>query len=125
MQYAPDTDASLIRSGLTDFATLLTSVETSAGQLQQATGIFRSGLADGAGEGFAPRAVELGVRGEGDLVQVVRGLAPGEAVVTQAQFMLDSESRVQEAIAKFLKRGLAKPTPSNAAPPQAGRNHGG
>lgn len=54
---------------------------------------------------FAPREVELGVRGEGDEIQIVRGLGPGEAVVTQAQFMLDSESRVQEAIAKFLKRG--------------------
>jgi hypothetical protein len=38
-------------------------------------------------------------------VQVTRGLEPGEAVVTQAQFMLDSESRLQEAITKFRERG--------------------
>jgi RND family efflux transporter MFP subunit len=57
------------------------------------------------GEGrFEPREVRLGVRGDGDDVQIVRGVAAGERVVTQAQFMLDSESRVQEAIAKFRAR---------------------
>jgi hypothetical protein len=35
---------------------------------------------------------------------------PGQAVVTQAQFMLDSESRVQEAIAKLGERGTVAPT---------------
>jgi len=54
---------------------------------------------------FDPREVKLGVRGEGDVVQVLLGVEAGEAVVTQAQFMLDSESRVQEAISKFLERG--------------------
>ena len=29
----------------------------------------------------------------------------GELVVTQAQFMLDSESKMQEAIARFRQRG--------------------
>jgi Cu(I)/Ag(I) efflux system membrane fusion protein/cobalt-zinc-cadmium efflux system membrane fusion protein len=53
---------------------------------------------------FGPREVELGVRGEGDRIQVVTGVEPGEFVVTQAQFMLDSESRIQEAIAKFRER---------------------
>jgi len=58
------------------------------------------------GEGrFEPREVELGIRGQGDRIQILDGLQAGEAVVTQAQFMLDSESRVQEAIAKFMGRG--------------------
>jgi Cu(I)/Ag(I) efflux system membrane fusion protein/cobalt-zinc-cadmium efflux system membrane fusion protein len=57
------------------------------------------------GEGrFAPREIELGIEGEHGRVQVLRGLHPGEAVVTQAQFMLDSESRIREAIAKFTDR---------------------
>jgi RND family efflux transporter MFP subunit len=60
---------------------------------------------DLGGGRFEPREIQLGVRGQGDNVQVLHGVAPGEAVVTQAQFMLDSESRTQEAIAKFLKRG--------------------
>ena len=62
---------------------------------------------DLGGGRFEPREIQLGVRGQGDNVQVLHGVAPGEAVVTQAQFMLDSESRIQEAIAKFLKRGSA------------------
>jgi Cu(I)/Ag(I) efflux system membrane fusion protein/cobalt-zinc-cadmium efflux system membrane fusion protein len=71
--------------------------------------VLRSGQRDlvfvDRGEGrFEPREVELGIRGEGNEVQIVSGLAAGEAVVTQAQFMLDSESRVQEAIAKFMRR---------------------
>jgi Cu(I)/Ag(I) efflux system membrane fusion protein/cobalt-zinc-cadmium efflux system membrane fusion protein len=74
--------------------------------------VLRSGKRDlvfvDLGQGrFEPREVDLGVRGEGDEVQIVKGLVPGEVVVTQAQFMLDSESRVQEAIAKFMERGTA------------------
>jgi Cu(I)/Ag(I) efflux system membrane fusion protein/cobalt-zinc-cadmium efflux system membrane fusion protein len=77
--------------------------------------VLRSGERDllfvDLGKGrFEPRQVQLGVRGEGDVVQVVQGLNAGESVVTQAQFMLDSESRVQEAIAKFLQRST-KDTP--------------
>ena len=79
--------------------------------------VLRSGERDlvfvDLGEGrFEPREVMLGIRGEGDVVQVASGLAAGEAVVTQAQFMLDSESRVQEAIAKFMSRGSAEAAPS-------------
>ena len=56
----------------------------------------------------------LGIRGEGEDVQVLEGVQAGESVVTQAQFMLDSESRVQEAIQKFMKRGTS-----------SAHNHGG
>jgi Cu(I)/Ag(I) efflux system membrane fusion protein len=48
-----------------------------------------------AGEGlFEPRAVRLGARA-GGRVQVLDGLAEGERVVTRAQFLLDSESRLR------------------------------
>jgi len=72
--------------------------------------VIRSGERDivfvDLGQGrFQPREVELGVTGEGDRVQIILGVAAGEAVVTQAQFMLDSESRIQEAIAQFRQRG--------------------
>jgi len=57
------------------------------------------------GEGrFEPREVTLGIEGDQAQVQILSGLVAGDAVVTQAQFMLDSESRVQEAIAKFMQR---------------------
>ena len=51
-----------------------------------------------AGEGlFIPREVELGIESDGQL-QVVKGLAAGERVVTSSQFLLDSESNLQAAI---------------------------
>jgi Cu(I)/Ag(I) efflux system membrane fusion protein/cobalt-zinc-cadmium efflux system membrane fusion protein len=57
------------------------------------------------GEGhFEPREVKVGVRGERDRIQIVEGLSAGEEVVIEAQFMLDSESRIQEAITKFRER---------------------
>jgi Cu(I)/Ag(I) efflux system membrane fusion protein/cobalt-zinc-cadmium efflux system membrane fusion protein len=58
---------------------------------------------------FDPREVTLGVKGDKGMIQVVDGVAAGEEVVTQGQFMLDSESRIQEAIAKFRDRSRATP----------------
>ncbi len=50
------------------------------------------------GEGkFAPREVELGVR-DVDLVEVISGLSEGEEVVTRANFLVDSESRLKAAL---------------------------
>jgi YHS domain-containing protein len=49
------------------------------------------------GEGrFEPRAVETGWR-FGDEVEIVRGLAPGERIVTSGNFLIDSESRMKLA----------------------------
>ncbi len=53
---------------------------------------------------FEPRQVRMGLAGEDGMVQVLEGLAPGEAVVTSGQFLLDSESRLREAIQKFLSQ---------------------
>ena len=53
---------------------------------------------------FEPRTVQMGLAGEDGMVQVLRGLAPGEAVATSGQFLLDSESRLREAIQKYLSR---------------------
>lgn len=72
------------------------------------------------GEGrFEPTEVELGVKGEDDRIQIVKGVAPGEKVVTQAQFMLDSESRIQEAIAKFRQRAKSAGQDKNDPPSSA------
>jgi Cu(I)/Ag(I) efflux system membrane fusion protein len=43
---------------------------------------------------FEPRGVKLGAR-VGDRVHVAEGLKEGESVVTRAQFLLDSESRIR------------------------------
>jgi Cu(I)/Ag(I) efflux system membrane fusion protein/cobalt-zinc-cadmium efflux system membrane fusion protein len=61
---------------------------------------------------FEPREIDLGIRGEGDVVQVLDGLEPGELVVTRGQFMLDSESSIQAAIARFMNNGAATAEPA-------------
>ena len=59
------------------------------------------------GEGrFRPQEVRLGMAGQDDRIQILEGVEPGQEVVVQAQFMLDSESRIQEAISKFMTREL-------------------
>ncbi len=52
---------------------------------------------------FQPREVELGAEGEDNQFQVLDGLSEGEEIVVSAQFMLDSESRLREAIQKMLE----------------------
>lgn len=55
-----------------------------------------------SGGRFEPRLVKTGLQGENGHVEVVQGLFEGEQVVTSAQFMLDSESKLREAIQKML-----------------------
>jgi Cu(I)/Ag(I) efflux system membrane fusion protein len=50
---------------------------------------------------FAPREIRLGSEGRG-AVQVLDGLREGEEVVTSAQFLIDSESNLREAIQKII-----------------------
>jgi len=54
-----------------------------------------------AGEGrFAPRAVEIGRRGDG-YVEIRAGLRAGERVVTAANFLIDAESNLKAALASL------------------------
>lgn len=60
------------------------------------------------GEGrFAPRPVATGLRDDDGFVQIRSGLHEGEAVVVSAQFMLDSESRLREALDKMTGKPVA------------------
>jgi len=62
------------------------------------------------GEGrFEPRDVQTGVGDEEGFVQILSGLAVGESVVTSAQFMLDSESKLREAIQKMMQPEAPQP----------------
>ncbi len=55
------------------------------------------------GEGrFAAREVTTGLEADHHLTEVLSGLEQGEVVVTSGQFLIDSESQLQEAIAKLL-----------------------
>ena len=56
------------------------------------------------GEGkFQPREVNIGLEVNENEFQVLNGLQEGEEIVISAQFMLDSESRLREAIQKMLE----------------------
>ncbi len=81
---------------------------------------------------FEPRAVTLGVVADG-LVQIIEGVAPGEEVVTSAQFLIDSESKLREAAAKMrdllgshtpeheeTEEEMPMPVPEGEAPPTDG-----
>lgn len=52
---------------------------------------------------FAPRQVVVGLEAEG-YSQILEGLEEGEELVTSAQFLLDSESQLREAIQKMMAR---------------------
>jgi len=55
------------------------------------------------GEGrFEPRTVTTGLVGDRHVTEIVEGLREGEEVVASGQFLLDSESQLQEAIQKML-----------------------
>jgi multidrug efflux pump subunit AcrA (membrane-fusion protein) len=58
-------------------------------------------LSRGGGK-FMPKEVTLGAEAE-EYYQVLRGLKEGDEVVTSAHFLIDSESRLKEAITKMLE----------------------
>ncbi|MDH4183829.1 MAG: efflux RND transporter periplasmic adaptor subunit, partial [Nitrospinota bacterium] len=59
---------------------------------------------------FEPRKVTLGIS-TGKEVQILSGLQAGEMVVTSAQFLIDSESKLNEAAAKMMAP-VSEETPS-------------
>jgi Cu(I)/Ag(I) efflux system membrane fusion protein/cobalt-zinc-cadmium efflux system membrane fusion protein len=52
---------------------------------------------------FTPRDVTLGMSLDNGMVQILKGVAPGETVVTSGQFLLDSESKLKEATRKMME----------------------
>ncbi len=95
------------------FANVTIETETREGVLvvpQEA--VIRSGRRSLAvvalGEGrFSPREVTLGMDSGDGWVEVQDGLAEGDRVVTSGQFLIDSESRLREAVQKLLGPGEA------------------
>jgi Cu(I)/Ag(I) efflux system membrane fusion protein len=74
-------------------------------------------LAHGDGK-FRPREVQLG-EGDASFVEVVSGVEEGDGVVTRANFLIDSESRLRASLA-------ALSSGDSAAPASAGHaGHGG
>jgi len=52
---------------------------------------------------FRPQDVIIGPEGEDAMIKVLAGLEEGQRIVTSAQFLLDSESRLREVIQKMLE----------------------
>jgi membrane fusion protein, copper/silver efflux system len=52
---------------------------------------------------FEPREVKVGLQDDEGFVEILDGLQAGDRVVTSAQFMLDSESKLREALRKMLE----------------------
>lgn len=81
---------------------------------------------------FEPRRVKTGWTAEGGNVQILEGLAAGEEVVVSGQFLLDAESRLQDALRKFIAQrpvtpahGGAPPAPGNTGTPAPAAPPGG
>ena len=65
---------------------------------------------------FEPRNIEVGVEAEGGMVEVRQGLEAGDEVVRSGQFLLDAESKLNEAIGKMVsgkKPPAESQTPGN------------
>jgi len=76
---------------------------------------------------FQPREVRLG-QGDAQFVEVVSGLEAGDGVVTRANFLVDSESRLRASLAALPGGAPAPATPGAppaAAPPPAADPHAG
>ncbi|MBA4174539.1 MAG: efflux transporter periplasmic adaptor subunit, partial [Hyphomicrobium sp.] len=58
---------------------------------------------------FEPRAVKIGVRGDG-YVEIAEGIKAGENVVVAANFLIDAESNLKAALSTF----TADPSPAPA-----------
>lgn len=69
------------------------------------TAVIRGGLADRVvlviedGK-FRSTPVELGIQWD-DRIEIVRGLKEGDVIVTSGQFLIDSESNIESALARF------------------------
>jgi RND family efflux transporter MFP subunit len=83
------------------------------------TGERQVALVAASGATFEPRRVTIGASANDGMIQILSGLAPGETVVTSGQFLLDSESRMKEAIQKHLSANLLQPSAPGAVPATA------
>jgi len=53
---------------------------------------------------FEPREIVTGLTGDRHMTEILSGIEEGDQIVTSGQFLLDSESQLQEAIRKMLER---------------------
>jgi multidrug efflux pump subunit AcrA (membrane-fusion protein) len=86
------------------------------------TGVRKLVFVSLGGGRFEARQVTTGAEGGGETYQVLQGLHEGETIVVSGQFMLDSESRLREAVREMQepkKVSPGEPTPSGMTGPGA------
>lgn len=90
------------------YADIHVHTQTGEGLIIPSEAIIRSGernlvfVSRGKGK-FTPREVRLGITVDGGKTHILSGLAPDEEIVTSGQFLLDSESKLKEAVQKMLE----------------------
>ena len=72
-------------------------------------------VAKGQGR-FEPREITTGLQGDHRMTEVTSGLESGELIVTSGQFLIDSESQLQEALRKIL--ASSQDEPATTTPPE-------
>jgi len=77
-------------------------------------------LAEGGGR-YRAQSITTGLAGDNRHTEVLSGLAEGEQVAVSGQFLLDSESQLQEAVAKLLAARLEAQQDEDD---HAGHDHG-
>ncbi len=70
---------------------------------------------------FEPRMVKVGVKTQ-EYYEILSGLSEGETVVTAANFLIDSESRLRNALKNIQQQGKEE---APAPPPPGHEGHGG
>jgi len=98
---------------------LITSRLHGEKKLVPASAVINSGIRQlvfvDVGEGkFEPRQVGVGHYGDDDMLEIVTGLAEGEIIVTSGQFLLDSETRLNEALTVGHAHGSHEPKAETA-----------
>ncbi|MCB9557990.1 MAG: efflux RND transporter periplasmic adaptor subunit [Deltaproteobacteria bacterium] len=74
---------------------------------------------------YQPREIVTGLASDDHTTEVISGLQEGEQVVTSGQFLLDSESQLQEALQKLMSARLQRNVASTASsqPTRTGADH--
>jgi len=90
----------------------LENTSSSMGILTSRSAVLTTGARSVAfvslGEGkFEPRAVKVGLELDDGRIEILEGLKPGEQVVVSGQFLLDSEAKTREALARMIEGDLA------------------
>ncbi len=109
-------DARLLRPNMFAEVSIKAAVQKNAIVIP-AEAVVRSGVkaqvfvVRGPGK-FEPRVVKLGVESDGKVI-ILKGIKAGDEVVTSAQFLVDSESKLREATSKMLDSIKAKTSNKN------------